>query len=103
MLRTLFDNHGIEPSEIIEADQESVIANLVLSGVGISLIREDLALEKEASGKMCLRGDVRVESTLWFIYLLARKDDPIILSLLNVLRDIWKLAEDTAHDTGPRD
>ncbi|NDU93028.1 MAG: hypothetical protein G3I10_10585, partial [Ferrovum sp.] len=91
LIRTLFDKHGIEPSEMIEADQESVIANLVVSGVGISLIREDLALEKEASGVMCLREDVRVESTLWFIYPLARKDDPVILTLLTVLRDIWML------------
>jgi DNA-binding transcriptional LysR family regulator len=98
LVRTLFDTYGIEPTELIEADQESVIANLVASGVGLSLIREDLALEKQASGKMCLWGDARLESTLWFIYLLARKDDPAILALLGVLRDIWKLPDHQAQD-----
>jgi DNA-binding transcriptional LysR family regulator len=103
LVRALFDKHGIQATELVEADQESVIANLVASGVGLSLIREDLALEKEAAGAMCLWRDERLESTLWFVYLLARKDDPVIRALLGVLRDIWKLAEDQAHNKGQRD
>jgi len=91
LVRALFDKHGIEPTKVVEADQESVIANLVVSGVGLSLIREDLALAKEAAGEVCLWRDVRLETTLWFIYLLARKDDPVIRALLGVLRDTWKL------------
>ena len=94
LVRALFDKHGFEPTKVVEADQESVIANLVVSGVGLSLIREELALEKEAAGEVCLWGDVRLESTLWFIYLLARKDDPVIRALLEVLRDTWKLAKE---------
>jgi len=91
LVRALFDKHGIEPTKVVEADQESVIANLVVSGVGLSLIREDLALEKEAAGEVCLWGDVRLETTLWFIYQVARKDDPSIRALLGILRDTWKL------------
>jgi DNA-binding transcriptional LysR family regulator len=91
LVRALFNRQGREPTELVEADQESVIANLVASGVGLSLIREDLALKKAAAGEMCLWRDVRLETTLWFIYLLARKDDPVILALLSVLRDIWQL------------
>ena len=102
LVHTLFDRYGAEPTEVVEADQESVIANLVMSGVGLSLIREDLALEKQASGEMCLWRDERLESTLWFIYLVARKDDPAILALLGVLRDIWDLPEHEAHDIDPR-
>ncbi len=96
LVRALFDKHGIEPTKVVEADQESVIANLVVSGVGLSLIREELALEKEAAGEVCLWRDVRLETTLWFIYLLAREDDPVIRALLGVLRDTWKLAEQPA-------
>jgi len=102
LVHTLFDSYGAEPTEVVEADQESVIANLVVSGVGLSLIREDLALEKQASGEMCLWRDERLESTLWFIYLLARKHDPAILALLGVLRDIWDLPEHEARDIDQR-
>jgi len=91
LVRALFDKHGMEPTKVVEADQESVIANLVVSGVGMSLIREDLALEKEAAGEVCLWGDVRLETTLWFIFQMARKDDPAIRAMLGVLRDTWKL------------
>jgi len=97
LLRALFDKHGIEPTKVVEADQESVIANLVVSGVGLSLIREDLALEKAAAGEVCVWGDVRLETVLWFIYLRARADDPAIRALLGVLRDTWKLGDQPAY------
>ena len=100
LLRALFDKHGIEPTKVVEADQESVIANLVVSGVGLSLIREELALEKEAAGEVCLWSDVRLETTLWFIYLHARENDPAIRALLGVLRDTWKLAEPARTSAG---
>ena len=89
LVRELFDKHGIEATKVVEADQESVIANLVVSGVGLSLIREELALEKEAAGEICLWRDVRLDTTLWFIYPLARKDDPVIHALLDVIGDTW--------------
>ena len=102
LVRALFDKHGIEPTKVVEADQESVIANLVVSGVGLSLIREELALEKQAAGEVCLWRDVRLETTLWFIYLLARKEDPVIRALLGVLRDTWKLTAEPARSAGQR-
>ncbi len=92
LVRALFDKHGIEPTKVVEADQESVIASLVVSGVGLSLIREELALEKEAAGEVCLWRDVRLDSTLWFIFPRARKDDPVIRALLEVIVDTWNLS-----------
>jgi len=103
LVRALFDKHGIEPTRVVEADQETVIANLVISGVGLSLIREDLALEKETVGQVCLWRDVRLETTLWFIYSVARKDDPAILALLDVLHDTWNLDEQPARAIGEHD
>ncbi len=100
LVRALFDKHDVEPTRVVEADQESVIANLVVSGVGLSLIREDLALEKETAGQVCLWRDVRLETTLWFIYPRARKDDPAIQALLGVLRDTWNLGEEPAVAAG---
>lgn len=91
LLRALFDQHGIEPAKVVEADQEFVIASLVVSGVGLSLIREDLALEREAAGEVCLWRDLRLETDLWFIYRAGRGNDPVIRTLLEVLADTWKL------------
>jgi DNA-binding transcriptional LysR family regulator len=93
LVHLLFDKHGIEPARVVEADQEFVIANLVQSGVGLSLIREDLALQMQAAGEVCLWKDVRLETILWFIYPLERAGDPVIRALLDVLADIWHLRE----------
>jgi hypothetical protein len=49
---------------------------------------------------VCLWRDVRLETTLWFIFRLAREDDPVIRALLGVLRDIWKLAEQAPREIG---
>jgi len=91
LVRALFDKHHIEPTKVVEADQEFVIANLVVSGVGLSLIREELALQREAAGEVCLWRDVRLDTDLWFIYRVGRKSDPVIRAMLEVLADTWKL------------
>ena len=90
LVRALFDKHRIEPARVVEADQEFVIANLVVSGVGLSLIREELALERETAGEVCLWGEVRLATDLWFIYRAGRSSDPVVRALLDVLADTWK-------------
>jgi DNA-binding transcriptional LysR family regulator len=85
----LLSQHGVEPTKVVEADQEDVISTLVRSGIGLALMREDLALELAAAGEVCLWKDVRMPTTLWFIYLQEREDDPVILALLDVLKDTW--------------
>lgn len=91
LAHALLRQHGVEPTKIVEADQEAVISSLVISGVGLALMREDLALEKAAAGEVCLWKDVRIPTTLWFIYLQEREDDPVIRVLLDVLKDTWNL------------
>jgi DNA-binding transcriptional LysR family regulator len=78
---------------VVEADQEFVIANLVESGVGVSLIREELALAMQAAGEVCLWGEVNLQTTLWFIYAKERESDPATNALLEVLNDTWNLRE----------
>ena len=87
--------HGVEPTKVVEADQESVISSLVASGVGLSLMREDVALAREAAGEICLWDQGRgTTTTLWFIYPQERPQDPVILALLDGLRDTWDLREE---------
>jgi DNA-binding transcriptional LysR family regulator len=91
LVHSLLREHGVVPARIVEADQEAVISSLVVSGVGVALMREDLALEKSAAGEICLWRDIRIATTLWFIYLRERENDPVIRSLLAVQKDIWNL------------
>src|SRR5215510_12371140 len=47
LVEELFRSHGVTPTKVVEADQESVISSLIVSGVGLSLVREDVALAKQ--------------------------------------------------------
>jgi len=89
LAQTLFRTHGAHPTKLIGADHESVVSSLVASGLGVALIREDVALRMEAAGEICLWRDARVATTLWFIYLQSREQDPVVRALLDVLDDVW--------------
>jgi len=91
LVYTLLREHGVQPIKVVEADQENVISSLVKSGVGLALMREDTALEKAAIGEVCLWEEARIPTTLWFIHLKERENDPVIRALLDVLKETWSL------------
>jgi DNA-binding transcriptional LysR family regulator len=85
----LFSARGVSPARRIEADNEAVIRSLVMSGLGVALMREDLALDAADAGEVALWEGARLETTLQFIHLAQRKDDPEIRALLDVLHHVW--------------
>ncbi|MFO1312118.1 MAG: LysR family transcriptional regulator [Burkholderiales bacterium] len=89
LVEDLFAQRGSSPALRVEADNEAVMRSLVAAGGGVTVIREDLALESAASGDVALWNKVRLETTLKFLYLSQRQDDPVIRALLDVLHDIW--------------
>ena len=91
LVYSLLREHGVEPTRVVEADQEAVVGSLVVSGVGMAIMREDLALEREAADEVCLWSDIRIKRTLWFIYLREREGDPVIRALLDVQKEVWGL------------
>lgn len=90
----LLQSHGAKPAQVIESDSETVIATLVVSGVGMALMREDLARDREACGELFVWSDIRHDSTLWFVHARDRERDPTIRALLDVLKDLWGLRRD---------
>ena len=89
-------DHGVEPSRVVEADQEAVVSSLVVSGLGVALMREDLALERVAAGEICLWSDTRLVTSLWFIHLRERESEPVIAALLAVQKELWGLQAEAA-------
>jgi molybdate transport repressor ModE-like protein len=102
LVRTLFSKHGVEPTKVVEADQEPVIASLVTSGVGVSLMREPLAVRKQQAGEICIWDKARLQTALWFIYQAERRHDPLIESLLEILADLWQIAPSAAKPREPQ-
>jgi DNA-binding transcriptional LysR family regulator len=85
----LFSARGVSPARRIEADNEAVIRSLVMACLGVALMREDLALDAADAGEVALWEGARLETTLQFIHLAQRKDDPEIRALLDVLHHVW--------------
>jgi DNA-binding transcriptional LysR family regulator len=78
---------------VVEADHESVIKSLIVSGVGLSLLREDLARSLEARGEVCVWGRAELGTTLRFVYPAERATDPLLVALLDIIRSVWGIAE----------
>jgi DNA-binding transcriptional LysR family regulator len=91
----LFDEHGVSPARRVEADHEAVISSLVVAGLGVSLMREDLAIAAAAAGDVVLWSDKRLLTTLSFIYLAEREEEPVIRALRDMLGRVWTRAEQT--------
>jgi DNA-binding transcriptional LysR family regulator len=90
----LFDAHGICPTKVVEADDELVVGSLVVSEVGMGLMREDLALDKAAAGQVVVWSDTRLTTPLKFLYPRARGHDGVIRALVELVADVWQLAGD---------
>jgi DNA-binding transcriptional LysR family regulator len=88
-----FTSRGLVPTTVLEADNELVIRSLVVAGVGVALMREDLAEEAQREGGVCLWDDVRIETELRFLWPAARGGEPALAALIELVRDSWNLAE----------
>ncbi len=88
LVTQLFLAHGVRlPQHRIEADDESVIVDLVASGVGVSLVREDVARSRAAD--LYLWQGEKLRTTLWFVCSSTQADEPLLRALLGCVREVW--------------
>ena len=92
LLRELFARQGVLPNEAVECDQLPSMLDLVRSGLGLGLVREDLALDAVERGEVVLWPHGRIDGMLSFVYRLARENDPAIVGMLSVVHDHWQLS-----------
>jgi DNA-binding transcriptional LysR family regulator len=85
----LFHGRAELPARTIESDNESVITNLVESGVGASLVRDEIALASARAGRSVIWPGAQVATRLWLVWAAARDADPLIIAVRDVLSEIW--------------
>jgi DNA-binding transcriptional LysR family regulator len=93
MATDLFRKHRFEPVKVIEADSEAVIASLITAGVGLGLMREDLASHAESTGAIHVLDKGRPCTFLELLYHSTRERDPAVQALVQVVREIWSAVE----------
>jgi DNA-binding transcriptional LysR family regulator len=85
----LFAAHGVAPVRQVEADNEAVISSLVAAGVGVALLREEMATAGAVHGDIAIWGDTRLAASLSFICRRDRELEPGIGALRGVVRDVF--------------
>jgi DNA-binding transcriptional LysR family regulator len=92
LVMELFRSRSASPARTIEADNESVIANLVESEVGISLVRDEIAQESTRAGRCAIWRGATASTDLWLVHAADRMDDPLLAALIEVLLETWQAA-----------
>lgn len=93
----LFQKYGVGPATSIEADNETVIRSLVVGGLGVALMREDIAQSLAASREACVWKGETLTTTLQFIWRVQAERDPVMVALRKLVRASWP--EAPAEDT----
>jgi DNA-binding transcriptional LysR family regulator len=89
LLVTMFGRQGLQPSIVMETDELTSSHSLVRAGLGLSLMREDLALVAAEKGEVVIWGHATVDTQLSFLYPVAAEFEPVIVGMLSILRDTW--------------
>lgn len=89
LLSEIFASHQAEPLKLALVDQESSMLDLVKSGVGLSLVRDSIALRESQAHGLPIADSVSVETRLSFICLTDRQAEPAIATAFRLMQTVW--------------
>ncbi|GLC94618.1 LysR family transcriptional regulator [Cupriavidus sp. TA19] len=76
--------------KVAHVDQEASMLDLVRSGVGLSLVRDSIALrESHAHGLVIVEG-MSVQTELTLVCLATRRDDPVVAAVFGVAESVFR-------------
>jgi len=99
LVMSLFGDGTPRPERIVEADSESVINDLVESGVGVSLVRDEIAAQSVDAGRSVVWPGREITTKLWLVHAADRRTDPLIVALRDLQQDVWSNAREPAHES----
>ncbi len=89
LLTRLFTDLGVRQNIAAQVDQEASMVAMVRTGVGLSLCRESIALNEQQAHGLFIADTVKISTTLSFICMEARKDDPTIATAFEAIKRVW--------------
>jgi len=89
LLSRIFGELGVMPLRVAEVDQEPSMLDLVKSGVGLSLVRNSVALAEAHTHGLTIVEGVTVPAALTFICLAERREDPPIAAAFRLVEHQW--------------
>jgi DNA-binding transcriptional LysR family regulator len=92
LFKDMFARQGLLPQIALEADEVSAVHSLIRAGLGLSLLREEVALPASERDELVIWPHTRVAAVLSFIYPKTMAHDPALTATLSQLRNIWGLS-----------
>ncbi|HJV81553.1 LysR family transcriptional regulator [Noviherbaspirillum sp.] len=90
LLSKTFAQYKVTPNKVALVDQEPSMLDLVKSGVGLSLVRESVALGEAHAHGLVIADAVSLSTELSFITLAKRKSEPAIAAVFSLLQSLWR-------------
>jgi DNA-binding transcriptional LysR family regulator len=89
LVRSMFAEHGLSVTPVIEADQEASMVSLVRTGVGLATMRAEHARAAEAKGEVFVWPGTVQDCPLSFVFKTGRRDDVLIAACRKALAEVW--------------
>lgn len=89
LLVKIFAQCKATPNKVALVDQEPSMLDLVKSGVGLSLVRESIALREAHAHGLVIADAVHVSTELSFITLAKRRNETMIAAVFALLKNLW--------------
>ena len=86
--------HNLQPRCVLEAGQEPDFVALVEAGLGLALLREPLAGELAAAGRLCAMEGIALHAPLSFITASESAESMLILAVRDALAAGWNEGQD---------
>lgn len=80
---------GLEPRRVALVDQEASMLDLVRSGVGLSLVRDAIAIREAQARGLVIADRVALDSELSFVCRASRAGEPVIAAAWAALDTVW--------------
>ncbi len=90
LLAGAFGPLGVSPRQVALVDQEASMLDLVRSGVGLSLVRESIAITEAQARGLVVADRVSLDCQLCFVSLRARRGEPVVASAWAALGQVWR-------------
>ena len=81
---------GLEPRRVALVDQEASMLDLVKSGVGLSLVRDSIAIRESQAHGLVIADRVSLACVLTFVCLKSRVTEPVVASAWAALEKVWR-------------
>lgn len=90
LMARVFGPLGVAPRQVALVDQEASMLDLVRSGVGLSLVRESIAMTEAQARGLVVADRVSLDCQLCFVSLRARRGEPVLASAWAALEQVWR-------------